>query len=332
MHAASLIGFAVAFLLSTLVFSLVLGTAVVVAGRALHRAGPRAERCATGVALALSPALGAIVVLVLLGRSLLGPRLGLEDHCLEHGHHLHLCLVHGAEWTSVGWATLTVALAGAWISFGSLRSAVATWRFRRVLGELGKLAQPLPAPGGETIWQVPANGSLCFVAGLTRPRIFVSRAGWEHLDDEQRRAVIAHENAHVVHGDLWRGSILGGASMLGIPFLAARVLDRWRRATERLCDLEAARTVSPEAVATAIVSLVRDARHDRLVAAPTSFFSPEDRVVERLDAVLGDGCDGGATARWIAWGGRAAIASAVALSLALADPLHHVIETLLTLV
>jgi STE24 endopeptidase len=69
-----------------------------------------------------------------------------------------------------------------------------------------------------------ANAAL---AGLgTTRRILVSDTMLADYSDEEIEIVLAHELAHHVHGDIWKGIAFESALVMGGFFLAARALDR----------------------------------------------------------------------------------------------------------
>ena len=69
-----------------------------------------------------------------------------------------------------------------------------------------------------------ANAAL---AGLgTTRRILVSDTMLADYSDEEIEIVLAHELAHHVHGDIWKGIAFESALVVGGFFLAARALDR----------------------------------------------------------------------------------------------------------
>ena len=68
-----------------------------------------------------------------------------------------------------------------------------------------------------------ANAAL---AGLgTTRRILVSDTMLADYSDEEIEVVLAHELAHHVHGDIWKGIVFESALVLAGFFLAARALD-----------------------------------------------------------------------------------------------------------
>lgn len=321
---ASLIGFALVFLMVSVALSVLAGAMVRLARQPMQAAGAAVERVAATAALVLPPALAMSVTAALLGHSAFGAAWGLPDHCSQHGHHLHLCLFHGGSWAHHLWAVGTVVAAGVLVVLRAGSRVRRLWAGRRLLRTLGHVSETT-APDGVRI--VPAQRDFCFSAGLLAPRIFCSRASWDRLTEDERAAVVAHERAHIGHGDLWRRAVLGLLAILGAPGVGGALLGRWERASERLCDRRAAESVGdPTVVARALLALAGRQRSG-LVVGP-AFVSDGD-VVGRVEALLAGGSDGSAAARAL---GRIVILAAViatALAMAASDPLHHGLETLL---
>ena len=323
---ASFIGFGLVLVGVSLAVSIALGLAFLALQPRLRGLGAYAERTAAALAISLPPLVGFGISAALAARSLLGGHLGMEDHCPAHGHHLHLCLYHGATWAQQGWAVAVLAGACAAVVLGMGRRLVRVFGARLALRRLTQVAQPFSGHGA-SVSVVPADTVFCFTAGVRTPRIFVSSAAWDHLDSEERRAVIEHELAHVAHGDVWFRALLGAMALFGAPFLTGRLLSAWELATERACDQKSARVVGNSAfVASALVKLARAAKRRAPVFA-ASF--PSGDVVERVESVLRDGPDGGRAARHIALGAFGFLLVVLLVSGALVDPLHHAVETLL---
>jgi Zn-dependent protease with chaperone function len=326
MEAGSLIGFGLAFLSASALASLICAGVLFAFRRRLRLAGPAAQRKASSWALVLPPLSGLAVTVALIGHSALGRWLGEPDHCAAHAHHLHLCLYHGAGWLTHTWAVVALVVVG---TVAVVRASARTFRMRaahQAIRTLGRMSRrPDSGHQGDEICIVPANRHFCFCAGLRRPRIFVSSASWARLDAPGREAVIAHERAHVRQGDVWRRFVLGLLSLVGAPGVTTLILRLWHRATERLCDREAARVVGdPTVVARALVDL-SGARAPRALPA----FVSGDDIVQRVEALLAGEPDGVEAARRVH---RAALVASVLTTLAAlvsADPLHHAFETLL---
>jgi hypothetical protein len=319
MTPASLIGFAVVFVLVCLGTS-VLGYAATRAGRAsLARRGPAAERRAVELAATAPLAAGVAVVAVLVLQSWLGP-----DHCPAHHHHLHLCLWHGAAWAEHVWPVALLAVAVATAGARLVAVIAANARGARRVRQLRGVAK---VDAG--VHLVASDRAFCFVAGFLRPRVYASTAVRAALTDDEWRAMLAHEASHVRHRDLLTRLGLELRLAFAAPHLGRALLERWDDATERLRDADAAEAVgSPETVASALLRMCR------LASAPfarvASFAPRGDRTLDaRVTSLLSasERGEGAARAmrRWVVGAGAALFAA----GLALADPLHHALETLL---
>jgi hypothetical protein len=115
-------------------------------------------------------------------------------------------------------------------------------------------------------------------------------------------------------------------ALFGAPWMARRALVTWRRATEKLCDRAAAGDVGEETtVAQALVKMAR------LAGAPSpgmAFVPAPSEVEERVEALLAAPPTGAAAARRMSVAMTASFVVAAAAAIALADPLHHAIESL----
>ncbi len=109
---------------------------------------------------------------------------------------------------------------------------------------------------------VDTSDLLLFVRGPRQPALVISTGALERLDDDELRAAVAHELAHVIHGDLRLGWVLFAVrtAMFFNPFvqLMARAIVR---DTERRADRDAAEaTRDPAATASAVIKLMRPPR------------------------------------------------------------------------
>lgn len=323
---ASLIGFALVFIATTWAASTVLCAAVLPAMPALRRLGPRAERRAASIALCMPVALAAAVTASLVLLSAIGPSMGYIDHCLAHNAHLHLCLEHGTNWLSRWWPAVLIASLGGLFAVRAARVAHRWWRTLARLRALESVSTAHTMADGTLVRLAPSRHPFCFTVGVRTPRIYLGSATLDRLGPAEQAAVVAHERAHVLHGDVWRGTVLSLASLFGAPLLAWRTLAAWRDASERACDRRAADEVGSSAtVASALLGFAR---------APActlgcGFASRGDQLTRRIEAVLAQPATGARAARRISAAAGLFFTALVAAVIVLADPLHHALESVL---
>ncbi len=205
----------------------------------------RSSRVRAGVAL-LPIAIGTSIAI-----SLISPISWLSGcHCVAHPHHVHLCFDH----TAFSWALAYCALlggAGALRSLvlgaGVLRSALETHRWS---------SRIVTVPGATGPTEVVAElGAHAVTVGIWKPRIMIGAALWSSLDVEGRRAVEAHEHAHVARRDMLTLLCLKLATAAMPASLGSQLIDGWKRAAEFACDRAAAHRIGdPWTLAAALVT------------------------------------------------------------------------------
>jgi len=325
MAAASLIGFGLVVITVSMLTSLLLSGALVRFAKRLHEVGPRAGRRAATLAVILPPLIGVIVSGTIAASSLLAYFAG-QDHCLGHGHHLHLCPIHGAQWLSEPWAVAAMAFFG---TFVIVRLGQTVWGHvsaQRLARRLRLVGEPIGHY--EHTFIVPSDERFAFTAGVFTPTVIISRAAWDALDVSQRQAVLAHEHAHVRNGDLWKRAILGLLACFGAPILIQNALKLWDIASERVSDHEAARQVGkPSVVASAILRLARTRTTNQVPAV--AVFAAACHVEGRIHSLFDHPESGSHAAKKLLIVlvlGVGAVALAVA---SFSESLHHLLETIL---
>lgn len=271
MQVASLVGFATAFVLVAWATSLLGRVGAVAIAPVARRYGPALERRLLEVAAFAPLFIASSVVSILVVASLLG-----DDHCLEHYHHAHFCLVHGGPWAEEVWAVALVGFAASLVIWRLVRLVASAVRSRRALEKLRAIASY-----SDGIRWVPTQEPVCFVTRDTE--IFVSTGAWDALDPQERRSMIEHERAHIAHRDVLRRFVLDLISLGAGPWMALRA--RWDAVTERLCDARAAaETGDQESVASALVKL---ARLQRSTTTGMLGFTPNrDSLSPRIQSLL----------------------------------------------
>lgn len=315
MTIGALAGFVLVFVVTVVTMSAVGGLVLGVARGWLQKLGPMAERRAAGIAALAPVVIAGVAVSALVLQSTLG-----VDHCEVHGHHAHLCFTHGAGWLEHTWVLVAIAVAAA--TFVS-RAAIMAWSYIRGARSIRALYALSRQHGGVRI--VESERAFCFAA---LRGVFVSSRVWSALSAGERDAVVAHEQAHLRHGDLYKRAVLEVMLLFAAPLVGERIRTVWLHASERLCDARAASAMGePETVARAMVSVCRIGG-----ARPVSGFAftpAAEDLAARVRAVLACGPLGERAAVAL---GRVALVSCIGLAIAgavAAEPIHHAFETLL---
>jgi Zn-dependent protease with chaperone function len=247
-----------------------------------------------------------------------------EDHCLQHGHHLHLCLLHASD------PRPALALVGAaGLALFLFRAGALVWRTVTLGSRLSALERlGTPRPGEFPIISIPGAPHLCHATGLLRRRILLSASLSEALSPEQLRSALAHEAAHLHRRDPLAGMLLSVAGLFVPPFLARFLLDSWRMAAEEACDAEAAHRMGDGGVVAEALLVVARLRHQSMHPAGGAPAFGELALERRVRLLLDGGGRASAPARALV---AAALSGSAGLFLALAHAsfLHHAVETLL---
>lgn len=145
--------------------------------------------------------------------------------------------------------------------------ALAVWALARACArqaEVGRLFAASTSPSdrlaraaarlGLRARQLASDEKECFVAGVLRPTVFVSRGALRRLNDEELEAALCHERAHVEGRDtawLMTLSLLRDLA----PFGRGVALEAFRAARETRADRCAAASAGPLSLAGALVAL-----------------------------------------------------------------------------
>lgn len=298
-------------------------TLLVRAGSAqLMRWEPRARHRALVALSALPPlfALGLLFVATLPSFvALFSPGL---DHCTLHDDgHAHLCFVHVSQLSFHTGLLVTLAFLITFFAFRAVMSTFAVMSALRVVRTLSKTGERDNELG---ITIIEGRSPLCFAAGLFRPQIVISRGLLGSLSQSERAVVLAHEQAHVRRRDALSAFFVRLLCVLHLPATARWLLNEVEVAAEQACDEEAALIVDRVSVAEAILSVER-AASTQLGAVAVAFGA---RAVERrVESLLGEPARRPSLQRVVI-----PLGVAVACLLVLAEDLHHLTESLLSLI
>ncbi len=249
------------------------------------------------------------------------------DHCPHHGDgHPHLCLVHlgTASGDYVGW--LIVVAAAMLAGFSALSRAMTMARSRAYLRQLSHTAV---FDRARDVWVVESELPLALTCGLLRSRTLVSTALVEALPTPLLEAVIEHERAHACRRDVFWKAFAALVSLLHLPATRRSLLADLELAAEQACDEAAGRSLGDRVrVARALLAIERLLQGSPLRFGPAGVSFGGSSVAGRVESLLGDAVEPSPYTNTH----RGLIAAGLFLLLALAAPLHHLIESLLGLI
>jgi beta-lactamase regulating signal transducer with metallopeptidase domain len=314
------------FLLAALLLALAsaVGSALVtlVARRRLNAWAPR-ERHRALFVLALLPlaSCAALALSALLPSlaSLFSPSL---DHCAAHDdHHAHLCFVHPPTHSLGAGVLLFLVFVG---SLAFFRVGLGALRLRRGLGRVRALARTGERRDDLGVIVLESPGLVCLAAGLLRPRVLVSRRFFSDLSEGERAVVLAHEHAHVRRRDALVSILARFFAALHLPPVAAWITRELSIAAEEACDDEAGLAVGDRLrVAETILRVERSWEIDQVLGGAAHAFGAQ--AERRIESLLAPPKTRGSF--------RVAIVAglvAAALVLASSGELHHLTETVLS--
>lgn len=235
----------------------------------------------TIAALLMAPAVMALVGTLML----LSPFASGACHCLAHGlHHPHLCLAHPE-------LAAPLLLPGAWLVVVWLmfvapklvqlcRDVVESLRWSTRVGDSAAVVDGVPVSFGA------CDGLGAVTTGFVRPRIMVDQDIWRALRDDEKRALVRHEEAHARRRDALTVVVLRLCCALSPLTSMTQLLARWRAAVELTCDAHAARCVGdPASVASALVAVER-LRSQECAVSPVLAVAPGAALESRVMALL----------------------------------------------
>jgi len=234
-------------------------------------------------------------------------------------HAQHDCPIPLTPLLAAGVLLLVVRLVVA-----SARTTVGAWRSYFTLRSLRRASVPIRAGFDLFATAEPT----AFVAGLLRPRVFLSRGLLAAVDQHALAAILAHETAHARRRDPLRRLLSALVLAFHLPGVAQMIDTLLARAHECVADADAARKVGDgPRVAQTLIQVARL----RLAPAPASAHSAAilgsdlDARVRHLLAVAG-APDAPSVALL-----AAGAAGVVVLSVAFAVPLHAAAELAVSL-
>jgi Zn-dependent protease with chaperone function len=209
-------------------------------------------------------------------------------------------------WRGVVLLRLTPAVALAFLGYALVRAALRQREVARLFsagtapGErLARFAREL----GLRALELPTQERECFVAGVLRPTVFVSRGTLDRLGDAELSAALHHERAHVTGRDTL---MLFALSLLRdlVPWGGSAALEAFQTAREAIADRQAAAHAGPLNLAAALVALARPGPSQAGVLP----MARKDTLRWRMQALLDTGTDAPAAGpSWAKVGGGLAL-------------------------
>jgi Zn-dependent protease with chaperone function len=247
----------------------------------LLRSRPRHRRSALWFLIGVGPLLVAVGVALatLLSAALKGWD-AVADHCLHHPGHPHFCLTHGGGlWPSGFWFWIPAAVAFGGVLVAGVRVA------RQARGLTRSLSTTEGRSGDQGFVVIPSRTPAAFVAGIIRPKAYLTTAALRLLNPRERRIVATHEREHIRRHDPQKLLLLRTAALLFPGFGA--VEREWAAAAEIECDLACLRMgASAEEVSLTILKLARSFRTAAVGPALAYSGGPNEVLRERVERLL----------------------------------------------
>ena len=206
------------------------------------------------------------------------------DHCLEHVHHAHLCLVHSPAFVGNPLELLVLGSL-ALVTFRKLsRIGASIIRDCRTTSMLNSMSIQPSNPEDHHV--LTSNRVFAFTIGLFRPLVFVSSRLTEVLDHKELLIVLSHEDGHRLRRDGLRK--LSARILASAHFQTTRqtLLAELELATEQSCDEHAAGSLDDRlSVAETILKLSRLASMDHIRGDSVSAFNASD-CERRIEGLL----------------------------------------------
>lgn len=286
------------------------------------------QRHRTLVLLAMLPGL-AMVILLLAAclPSLISLGLPAFDHCPNHDDgHPHLCFVHLPAVGINRVLVLGLLVAAIYVVSRVSMAAAGMRRATQIYQTLARLGERRDDLG---VIVLDTTQPVCLAAGLFNPRVLLSRGLLETLSPEERAVILAHEAAHVCRHDALVMMLARVGAALHVPGVARWLVRELEIAAEQVCDETASRAVGDRTlVASTILSVERAVRQSiGYPLSPIAVAFGQCAVERRVESLLGE-----PPPRERLCAIATAIIAANLVVLACADQLHHVTESLLSIV
>ena len=193
---------------------------------------PRIRQQRVLIAALFAVLLPLVVVAAILAVNLFPSEDWMASHCEIHSHdHIHVCHNSAEQATLPVWHGAVALLAIVMIMEALVRTLVTERRLQRRLQALIKLSN-----GQGRFRRLHDTRAVALAVGGSKPAVLISSGLLSSLKPHQRRIVLAHESAHLRHGDPRRNHLVMVLLAFFVPPLAKRLQAVWENALEEAAD------------------------------------------------------------------------------------------------
>jgi Zn-dependent protease with chaperone function len=213
---------------------------------------PRVRQRRTLMVIAFSFGLPVTLALALWAAHVMPSENWMNSHCGVHSHHhIHACLdTTFAATPGVGYLIIA-ALTALLLASAMIRKL---WQGRVLNRQLGSLLSLSKGQGRLRV--VDDDRVLALAVGGSTPAVMLSKGLILQLSLHQRRIVLAHECAHLRHGDHWRNNLVELWLVLFLPPISRQLRQIWRNALEQDADDAVTQRFDPVDVAQTLLHVL----------------------------------------------------------------------------
>lgn len=211
---------------------------------------PRVRQRRILMVIAFSVVLPVTLVLALWAAHVMPSENWMSSHCGVHSH-IHACLDTGFSTTAGGGYMIIAVIAALLLVSAMIRNLWHSRVLNRQLGNLFRLSR-----GQGRLRVLDDDRVVALAIGGRRPAVMLSKGLISQLSLHQRRIVLAHECAHLRHGDHWRNNLVALWLALFLPPISRRLRQIWRNALEQAADDAAAQRFDPIDIAETLLHVL----------------------------------------------------------------------------
>lgn len=213
---------------------------------------PRVRQRRILMVIAFSVGLPVTLVLVLWAAHVMPSENWMSSHCGVHSHHhIHACLDTGLSATVSGGYMVIAVIAVFLLGSAMIRNLWHSRVLNRHLASLFRLSR-----GQGRLRVLDDDRVVALAVGGSMPAVMLSKGLISQLSLRQRRIVLAHECAHLRHGDHWRNNLVELWLSLFLPPISRRLRQIWRNALEQAADDATAQRFDPIDVAQTLLHVL----------------------------------------------------------------------------